>query len=209
MKQNFRVLSVVLILFSSLFTLSCRQETNVDNEMNKFRSQLILKTEVQQKEIFKSMSTSEKVRLWQSKLSQILKQDLTDKQRDLTKQIIDEIPNLNNENYDGENLITLAIEMAKITPEDEYIRMFSMFEDYKRNQSEYKKFNNEMIVNDLIAFKNSLKVKNENTINNFNNTNKKACNCRWTCGFYNYTDNCTETENGCGFLGLQPCTGMV
>ena len=153
--------------------------------------------------------------MWNSKLSQILNEDLTSQQKDIVQKIKNETPNLDNVNYDGVRLIELSIEMAKITPQDEFIRMFSFLGDYKRDSQAYKKsIQNDLIVNDLKTFLNTINSQNykfyQSNENGGNKNVKPECNCKWTCGMYGGTDdNCTGSSSGCGFLWLQSCNGHI
>ena len=200
-----------ITLFSLLVIQSCR--SSADEKMDEYRNDLDLKSELVKKETFKGLSTSEKIDLWKSKLNQILSQDLTNEQKNLVEQIKNEIPNLNSQEYNGVKLIELSIQMAKITPQDEFIRMFSFLGDYKRSSTEYSKvIENDLIVNDLETFLNTVKTRNSAFYENetINKSAKPECNCKWTCGMYGgVDDNCTGSSSGCGFLWLQSCTGHI
>jgi len=92
-----------ITLFSLLAIQSCRSSS--DEKMDNYREELQLKTEPAQKEAFRNLSTENKVRIWQSKLNQILKQDISDNQRGLIIILKNEIGNATSPNYDGVKLM--------------------------------------------------------------------------------------------------------
>ena len=96
-----------------------------------------LKSELEQKETFKNLDTDSKIRIWKSKLEQIKTKDISSEQKNLINNISNEVSKMTNADYDGIKLFEYAIEMAKITPEDEFIRMFSVIGDYNRNNNLY------------------------------------------------------------------------
>ena len=125
MKKFFAILSVLTLLL----VFSCRGNDQIADE---YRSNLDLKSELQQKELFKDLTTENKIRVWQSKINQIQTQNLSTEQKELIRSINNEIVKVAEENYDGIKLFEYAISLAKITPEDEFVRMFSVIGDYKK-----------------------------------------------------------------------------
>lgn len=202
-----------MTVLSLLVIQSCR--SSEDEKMDNYREELQKKSEVVRKEGFRNLTTENKVRIWQSKLTQILKQDVNNDQKELILVLRTEIGKATSPDYDGIKLIETGIKLAEITPENEFINMVSSLEDYKRNDKEYaSKINNDFIVRDLQIF--LVKVKKRNRLvveeSHINNTlNKKpSCNCSWTCGMYSgHTDNCTPTDGGCRFFGYGDCTGVI
>ncbi|AZI54527.1 hypothetical protein EIB75_04365 [Epilithonimonas vandammei] len=124
-----------ITLFSLLVIQSCR--SSEDEKMDNYREELQLKSEPSQKEAFKNLTSENKVKIWGSKLSQVLTQDLSQEQRSLVEALRGEIKNMKSPSYDGIKLIELGIELAKITPENEFINMVSELEDYKRDEKLY------------------------------------------------------------------------
>ncbi|MGP1501987.1 MAG: bacteriocin fulvocin C-related protein [Bergeyella cardium] len=179
---------------------------------------------MRQKEIFKNLSTDSKLELWKSKLEQVAREDISDEQKKLITKISDELSTIKDDNFDGQKLFEYAIRMAQITPEDEFIRMFSQIGDYKRNEDSYKGFvastkktsSKSHIEADLVDYLSKMKegkAKAElyKDSNISINARKRPCNCKWTCGFYESikSDNCIPSTGGCGFLWIQECTGYV
>ncbi|MFC0343990.1 bacteriocin fulvocin C-related protein [Epilithonimonas hispanica] len=201
-----------ITLFSLLVIQSCR--SSEDEKMDNYREELQLKSEPSQKEAFKNLTSENKVKIWGSKLSQVLTQDLSQEQRSLVEALRGEIKNMKSPSYDGIKLIELGIELAKITPENEFINMVSELEDYKRDEKLYLlKSNNNPIVLNLQNFLITVKQRNKLIVeeNQGNVLNKKRpCDCSWTCGMYSgSSDDCAATESGCGIFWSQPCTGTI
>ena len=179
-----------------------------------------LKSELEQKETFKNLDTDSKIRIWKSKLEQIKTKNISSEQKVLINNISDEISKMTNADYDGIKLFEYAVEMAKITPEDEFIRMFSVIGDYNRNNNLYNNSTSKLtegkLVKDLENYLTNLKTSKIKFLNASKNNSSqriaaKDCNCRWTCLFYSSVtnDNCNKTNSVCGFLWTQECTAVV
>jgi hypothetical protein len=217
MKHLLKILGIA----SAFFIFSCRENNSFidDKTVEEYRTDLSLKPESEQKKILSGLTTKNRIKLWQNKIDQIESQGVSDEQKTLLHQIKNEVNNLVHKNYDGVKLFELALEMAKLTPEEEFMRMFSEVGDYKKNASNYKrKFSNKFLLSDLNNELNRLKNQ-KNAFNSKNNARgnggsageddaRRKCDCRWSCGFYGpgTNDDCEETDFGCGFFGLQPCT---
>ena len=154
MKKLIFILSAFLILVS---ITSCRQNDQIADE---YRNNLNLKSELEQKETFKNLDTDSKIRIWKSKLEQIKTKDISSEQKNLINNISNEVSKMTNADYDGIKLFEYAIEMAKITPEDEFIRMFSVIGDYNRNNNLYNesKLTEGKLVKDLENYLTNLKT---------------------------------------------------
>ncbi|PZU86961.1 MAG: hypothetical protein DI529_07990 [Chryseobacterium sp.] len=205
-----------IITFITLLCLLAVQSCRQDEKMNELREDLQGKTELSQKETFRNLTTDSKVKIWESKLNQVLIQDLTKEQRVLVEALKGEIKNMNSPTYNGVKLIELGIALAKITPENDYIKMVSSLENYTTTKNvKIGKINNVFVVKDLENFLIRVKKRNKLIIEESQSsggiTNKKpVCNCSWTCGMYGgVDDNCTASNGGCGFLWLQDCTGHI
>lgn len=214
-------LSVVAILLALFLIVSCRESELITDE---YRNDLSLKSELKQKEIYRSLDADSKLKLWKNKFEQIKRQDVSSRQRELIDSISEELSKIEEENFDGQKLFEYAIKMAQITPEDEFIRMFSRFEDYKRNNSSYEEFAVKVkeksyksyIEVDLINYLSKIKEGkvrvgfNEGSNVSISDRIIPICNCRWTCLFYGVTNNkCRPSNRGCGFLLIQDCGGYI
>ena len=215
---------LLYLLMTLLFTSCNNSSDRLDEQMTNFREDLVSKGTTDQKKIFNGLTTETKIRFWENKVSQVLSQDLSKEQRFLTEQILKEIPKSQMSNYDGINLMNLAIKMAKITPQSEFISMFVSYGDYSRDFDAYKNnINNELIIKDLEFYLNEIKINkkrffeeggilhegaNSNTQTDALGRPLPDCNCSWTCGFFGtHHNNCKATETGCGFLGQFSCDG--
>lgn len=188
----------------------------MSQEMYNLRNDIASKSISEQRKLFIELSTKDKVKFWENKLQQILTQNLSEEQKRITQEILNEIPKTVNANYDGVKIMELAVSIAKITPRGEFFKMFVDYGDYQRDNSSYAaKFNNETIVQELdnhLKFikKNKESFYKENSPASNETTARELpdCNCAWTCGFFSgHHDDCKGTATGCGFLGRFACTG--
>lgn len=212
MKKYFYFFSVVFLTL-----ISCRSNESIqmNEEIYNLRNDIASKSISEQKKLFIELSTNDKVKFWENKLQQVLTQNLSQEQKRITKEILSEIPKTVDGNYDGVRIMELAVSIAKITPRNEFLKMFVDYGDYKRDNSSYSsKFNNQTIVQELENHLEFLKHNKESFYKENSTTNNQTarelpdCNCAWTCGFYSgHHDDCKGTATGCGFLGRFPCTG--
>lgn len=96
-----------------LFAQSCR--TSEDEKIDTYRNVVQRKSEIEQRTLFKGLTTENKLKVWQSKLDQILTQKLTKQQRIYVLIFKEEMSKTVSVNYDGIKLIETGIAMAKIT----------------------------------------------------------------------------------------------
>lgn len=217
MSRNYVFFAAILLALFSI--VSCRQNELVSDE---YRNNLSLKSELEQKNLFKKLNTDSQLELWQNKLEQIKRENISDEQRNLINNISKELSNIEEKNFNGQKLFEYAVEMAQITPEDEFIRMFSKLEDYKRNEGSYKGFvssqeshSKSFIETDLLEYlsrikEGKVKIKLYKGDDSSSSTERPACNCKWTCSFYGPRNTkCDFSTAGCGFLWLQECTGYI
>lgn len=212
MKKLF--LAFLTLTLTTLSLNSCKETSEIPNQeenqiIKSMKNNIAYKTSSIQKSDFNDLSTSDKIKIWNDKMDQILTQNLTDTQRSLVEGIKSELPNVGSDTYDGIKLAELGLEMARITPENEYIRMFEVLEDYNRDASLYTdNIKNDNIVSDMESF--VQEVKTNKTLYRYQKLSTSSCNCKWTCGFYSgHTDNCTSTDSGCGFLWMGSCNGAI
>ena len=193
---------------------SCKESSeSVLQEQNEstvaVKNNMLARTTSMQKSDFNDLSTLDKIRVWDNKLEQVLTENLTNQQRVLVENIRIELPKVALENYDGIALAEYGLEMAKITPENEFVRMFAMLENYERDNSQYSGvLNNENIISDMNIF--LQEVQENKALYAKEKISLKSCNCKWTCGWYaGNHDNCEKTTSGCGFLWMSACTGAI
>lgn len=203
-----------LLTLTTLFLNSCKETSEIPSQeenqnIKAQKNNITARTAGMQKSEFNELSTNDKIKIWDDKLKQVLTQNLTEEQRILVNGIKSELSNVTSKEYDGIKLAELGLEMAKITPEDEYVRMFEVLDDYQRNNSLYTNdIKNSNIVSDMNIF--LQQVKSNKSLYQHETLSKGSCNCKWTCGFYaGHTDNCELTDSGCGFLWMGSCTGTI
>lgn len=219
-----RKIHILLLIFIALVFVSCREE-KLDEEMSNFRNNLVSKNMDEQKKVFNHLNSATKINFWENKVSQVLTQNLNEQQRDLVEEILTELPKSQLNNKSAIKLVELAIRMAKITPQEEFINMFVNYGDYYRNQKLYtpelNNDNNKFIINELeVSIEQIRESKRklfpeDNSMVSENATNGQVsgrilpdCNCSWTCGFYGgHHNNCTPTDSGCGLFGQYGCGG--
>lgn len=212
MKKIFLVF--LTLTLTTLSLNSCKETSEIplqeENQAVKTKKNDITARAVNmQKSDFNELSTTDKIKIWSDKIDQILTQNLTEQQRTLVMGIKSELPNVGSKDNDGIKLAELGLEMAKITPGDEFIRMFEVLDDYQRNNSLYTEtIDNNYIVSDMNIF--LQQVKNNKTLYQHEILSKGSCNCKWTCGMYSsHHDTCVVTDSGCGFLWMGSCTGAI
>ena len=107
------------------------------------------------------------------------------------------------------NLQQAGIELAKITPKEDFTQMFYTIHDYSYNG----KFSGRDICEECL-FDIKKGTENEQPNVNLRAEDKPKCNCRTLCDFYETfyggetTSECEQRDCncGCGFLWLFKCT---
>nr|WP_315221173.1 bacteriocin fulvocin C-related protein [uncultured Flavobacterium sp.] len=206
------LLCVLLFIVGTIF-VACSstsderfKETSIDSNLRK--DFLEGKNFDEVKKDFSELETKKKYALWNDKINQLLTQKLPDEHVAILKQLKVELVNMAD---DKPNKIPeLAIQLAKITPKQDFIRMFAELEDYKY---EGRFHDDEKISNEIInTFRTVISNRTMEADRSSTKTSKKKkCNCSWTCDSTvgGYTTNCEETTSGCGFMWAFPCTGRV
>lgn len=168
---------------------------------------------------YSKLSVEEKSALWIEKMDQLQSLDLPLEHKSLIGKVKEQILR-GNLSENPSDLIEAAIKLALITPEDDFIKMFSSLYDYNYNA----KFAGVEKVSDNIL--NDIKRLGAFSNNNDGGGASKDCNCRWTCSWYNrdgsvkgsgssekssqaIATSCHITSSGCGFLWASECDGYV
>lgn len=193
----------ILLLFS---TYSCTDDSSdVVEANNDLRIKLTSgKTQNQIKIDYAKLSKKEQISVWVSKIDQVLEQNLPEKQ----KLLIIELRNKLKLSYsvdNGEDIKLLAASIAESSSGQDFIQMFENLNDYKYSGYSAPDKLSLAIASDIQNFQNTDMPKQDNPY-----SKKPSCNCRWTCAFYGGgSDNCEQTDGGCGFLWMQDCTEVV
>lgn len=160
----------------------------------------------EQKAFFSKLTTDQKIQVWNNKFDQVLLEKLSDEQRSLILTIKNELNDIKNNKFD--RLLDTSIKFASISNSKDFEAIFTQLEDaHIQNSANKISANSEnMYVKDLIAFKKSL----ENKDMHFKSENVTAralpyCIYRWL-PYDTPAQPCQETNAGCGWLLLQPCT---
>ena len=150
---------------------------------------------------FNKLNDSEKTALWVEKMDQLLNEDLPKENKVVISELRDMLlKNGYSSKVDG--FVETVINLAKITPLEDFEKMFCSLNDYTYNE----KFIGtekvpEEILSDLINI--------NNPINDVNLLDRKRdCSCRWSCWMTGGTAStkCVITDGGCGFFLMQDCT---
>jgi len=165
---------------------------------------------------FNKLSISEKNALWVEKMDQLLAQKLP-KDHQLQTSTIREIILKNMDVDNASKMIEISINLANITPEDDFLKMYGSLYDYNY-QGKFLGADkvSEFILEDLRKLGTSSTASSGETAN-------KDCNCRWTCDLWNRNaptndkepatgssaSKCHITADGCGFLWMSECTGYI
>lgn len=205
MLKNLKTISLTFILILSIN--SCGQDDNISedhSQNNVLRKEMSAsRTSNDAKAEFENLTTEEKIQIWQDKLDQVLKQNITAEQSTLILSIKNKIPNIANNDYSA--LLDDAISLAKIMPEDIFISIFSDLEDTNISEIDNTISSSEKLILDLKSFKEEMLV----VENNLSETSRKYllnCQYRWMSDDTITVDGgCNPTKTGCGFLFLQGC----
>lgn len=204
--------SILTLLLSMILFIACTQDNNsIENLKGGGLRESFLKDKEFEtiKSDFNSLTEKEKINLWNEKLEQLLFQNLPNDHNELIKQLKQE---LNESQINVENISNISIQLAAITPEDDFYKMFTTLENYNYEGH----FRGKTLVND--EFKKSLNSLKFNYIMNpeisnltLKNNGRKPCNCNWTCSLYagGSSSNCETTRSGCGFLWAFECEERV
>ena len=210
MKSTFLKITFFMMTITSLIFFSCSKDENSNpSEIN--RSEFLVgKTSDEIKSSFRKLPVNDKFALWDSKLEQLLSQKLPANQLELIEQLKSEMNNvrIGNQNRFKE----IAINLAKITPENDFIQMFSDLSDYKfYGHFNSKNISPKYVIDDLQNLKLNFSVADDSNLkNSLSKTavSSRDCSCRWSCWMTGGTSskNCRVTDGGCGFFLMQDCT---
>lgn len=156
------------------------------------------KTQDQLIETFNQLTTEEKNALWVEKMNQLLNEKLPAENLKLIQQMRD-----SHLKKDLDGFKKAALSLTQITPEDDFIAMFNVLNNYNYSGSFVgKTVISDLTIKDIKDFGLSQEVITEKL---------RDCNCRWTCDWYagGNSGNCHVTSSGCGFMWAFECTGHV
>jgi hypothetical protein len=196
----------LICIVSLLFTACSENQNEVPQNSEQLRAAFLAQKNYQQVKMdYFSLEESTKKELWLEKLNQPKKLDFSEEHIILIQELSD---HLSQEASDLNKITALAVELAKITPEQDFLMMFGNLEDYQpRNDGGFH--------DDLISVELQESLLSIGSLEkNIKSVSGKTpdCNCSWTCSWYNngYSNtNCNETTTGCGFLWLQSCIEKV
>jgi hypothetical protein len=209
-KINLLAVFVATIIIAMIF-YSCSKESEVEPSKNtNLRTNFLgKKTYQEMKPTFDKLTFEEKVNLWENKINQLLTQNFPKEHLSLIKKLQMEFKKSNRNELNS--LKETFIQLAKITPEKDFMDMFMDLKDYKFNGSfEVLKKQEE-----LITYLNTSDYQYSKTVNYLSDSNAPPCNCNYSCSAQTvnphvcYTSSCTPTTDGCGPFGLSSCDGRV
>ena len=194
-----------------LFLSSC--DSNLSKVENSISTdeRLVLsqaKTKAELKSNFSKLSFEEQKTMWSNKIAQIQSRNISQRHNDLLGQLNQELQNaVGTNSLISENIKNLAIDLARITPQSDFIEMFVSLDDYK---SSFDPTNFVACQYCITEIENDFNEKSAEIIRNAKTQvipkPEPKCNCSWTCGDGpgEVTTNCRQT-GGCGFLFLFTC----
>lgn len=151
------------------------------------------------------LTTLEKKELWLSKLNHTLSSDLSQKQRFLIQELIQEIQSVTTpSDFYKEEIRQLGLNLVREMDSIDFIGVFSTLNDYEVQNS-----GNAVCLDCISSLEGDWKY--SNIVYRILNEEEPSCNCKWTCGGVLGTEvkcttkTCKETSAGCGFLWLQTC----
>lgn len=171
-----------------------------------------------------SLSLEEQKQAWIVRLKSYSDLDLSPVQKNILNDLISDLGALGKgEFFPSEKIKQDAIAMAKITPREDFINLFSV-ETLKSEIPELFKFGSicEECISDIESY---VRLTSDEAVTYRSVPN---CNCNWTCNQQQSTQlciapnvpitlpacsggstGCCNSTGGCGFLGLGTCTGKV
>ncbi len=201
-----KTLNLVVVIL--LFTSCSNPENELAQETSQLRATFMKDKEYEQViKDYSNLENSVKISLWMEKLNQLKSLNLSENHMILIQKLSQQ---LKEDSANMEEITSLAIDLAKITPEHDFMMMFGNLDDYspKVNGEFHDNFISIELQENLLnigAFEKNLKKTSLSG-------KVPDCNCSWTCDWYNngYSNtNCNETTTGCGFLWLQSCDEKV
>jgi hypothetical protein len=207
MFNNLLRFSFILCFTATTIISGC--SINEDTPNIEIDSRLVFidgKTDLEIKEGFFNLDFEGQKELWISKLHQVLTTSIDQDQKDYINILVSEFEKSNNiQDLKSNRIQVIAIEIAKITPKEDLISMFTNLRNFEPSNSSAFEVCNECL-DSLIEDWDS-----DNEIFETSAKTMAKCNCKWTCGVcfcsmdVKITSDCTATSSGCGFLWLQSC----
>lgn len=205
-----KTLSKIFLNIIVLLLLSCNENSEIESSNLNFRHAFIKgKSNFQIRQDFNNLPPAEKIKIWEDKLNQILKQNLPNELKttinDLKTELV--INGMNAENQ----ISNYALILAEMIPTKDFEKMFFDLGDYNYNSFSILKEDKSELINFL---KNSSFYYSNNFYQRTPTLEESypPCNCNWSCGVQSsmnpaisYTDKCTPTLTGCGFMGMSGC----
>jgi hypothetical protein len=212
-KTKISILALALLVSITAVFIACTKETDSQNSRNNtnLRESFLKNKDFSTvKSDFNLLDKKSKINLWNEKLNQLIEQDLPIESKNLIKKLITE---LNKVETNSKAISEIAVSLAKIIPEDDFVKMFTELNDYKFERK-FKGTN--MVRKEVIEELNTLNSKLTMDVLYVQSSPKatakaKDCNCSWTCDSTvgGSTSNCKETQSGCGFLWAFSCDRRV
>lgn len=219
MKNLFLFLCAVFLSINLLFSPSCSHERS-ENE-----KQLNVFDVFSSRDALLSLSVEEQKQAWILRFESYSELDLTSAQKVILNDLIYDFKQLGKgEFFLSEKIKQDAIAMAKITPREDFINLFSV-ETLTPGLPKLLKTGS--ICVDCIADIET--YGNQPSDGAVTYRTAPSCNCNWTCGYQAGIEACLEPQvavilpacsgggtsgcctgtGGCGFVGLGTCNGKV
>ena len=207
MKKYFFPLLSLGFLFSMLIFESCKEaKTEIRTTDNSFNRENFVsnKTFSEIKANYAVTTDAQKKMLWISKIEQISKQNLPEEHKLLLTKLRAELSK-SQAIMDMSNPIIkgIAIQLAEITPLQDFLAMFDSLNNYNYNQKFMGEGISQELINDLRGQYGGIKPPQNVTV-----LRVPSCDCNWTCGGLwgsRGSSACRPTLDGCGFLWLSSC----
>lgn len=208
MSNYHKTLNLIITLVLSICFSCSNENDNATHTETQLRSAFLKDKDYQTvKSEYSILESSIKTELWLEKLTQLRNLNLSESHNNLIKDLINQ---LQDESTDDNKISSIAVALAKITPEQDFLMMFGSLDDYKLGAD--GSFHDNIISLDLQHSLKNLESYSKTLKATSSNKALPDCNCSWTCDWYNngYSNtNCNETTTGCGFLWLQSCVEKV
>ncbi|MDX1911554.1 MAG: bacteriocin fulvocin C-related protein [Saprospiraceae bacterium] len=200
--------SLCFLLAATLVFNACTKDAAEQNQFNVFASKASLL----------GLSANDQKEAWITRLESYKQLDLREDQQNLVNALIADLKNLEEGKfYLSEDLKRDAIAIAQITPEQDFINLFTL-DNLSSGLPALVKQGSACLdcIYDIQQYTPSSNVNPGETAGD----RRPDCNCRWTCsqqadnmlcddgGSATVSTDCNQ-QGGCGFFGLQTCDGVA
>lgn len=205
--------SALFIALVGMVMVGCEKEESktIHNESSNLNSvkkenKSLTKSNDFTKDEYIGLSFEDQKALWISKLDQIKSEPISIEQEVEINILINEIDEATqiSDLHENADLEMAAFELLRLTSDQDFLLMFNTLDDYTvLNTIDYR-----YDIETSSAVHALLEDDFNGPFDGGGTSDKKKCNCNWTCGGAGSScshSDCKKTSSGCGFLWAFPC----